>query len=224
MVIAENLSYVSPSGDSILNNISFTYKNGVMSVLGHNGCGKTTLMRLIAGYIKPTCGKLEVNSKVFMVNQTPFLLRRSIEGNIIYCLKKNATLNGEHRDYVEHYMSLVDLNCNRRKNASDLSGGQKQKLSLAMAFAYGPDLILLDEPTANIDYNSEIQIERTIKKHSNIGFIINTHIISQASRLSDTIMFMHEGEVDELKSKEQFFKKPESDKARLFISNYIGAL
>lgn len=196
-------------------------------ILGPNGAGKSVLMRLCHGLLAPTAGRIvwhgakngDVRRRQAMVFQRPVMLRRSALANVIYGL----TLAGKSRNECElramDVLEVVGLAQHAARPARVMSGGEQQRLALARAWALGPDVLFLDEPTANLDPASTQDIERIINAihASGTKIIMTTHNLGQARRLGDEILFVSNGRLMEHVPVDRFFREPASAEAAAFI-------
>jgi tungstate transport system ATP-binding protein len=213
---------------AIIRGISARIEAGPRSViLGPNGAGKSVLMRLCHGLLTPTGGRVawhgtkngDVRRHQAMVFQRPVMLRRSALANVMYGLK----LAGKSRNQAElramDVLEVVGLAQHAARPARVLSGGEQQRLALARAWALGPDVLFLDEPTANLDPASTQDIENIINAihASGTKIIMTTHNLGQARRLGDEILFISNGRLMEHTPIDRFFKEPASSEAATFI-------
>jgi len=217
---------------AIIRGISARIEAGPRSViLGPNGAGKSVLMRLCHGLLTPTGGRIvwhgamnggkngDVRRHQAMVFQRPVMLRRSALANVMYGLK----LAGKSRSQAElramDVLEVVGLMQHAQRPARVLSGGEQQRLALARAWALGPDVLFLDEPTANLDPASTQDIENIINAihASGTKIIMTTHNLGQARRLGDEILFISNGRLMEHTPIDRFFKVPASAEAAVFI-------
>lgn len=187
--------------DQILFNIhNYQFESGrINGIIGPNGAGKTTLLRMIAGLDQEFDGEIyyddakDINSvfkKISYISQKPYMLKRSVYDNIAYPLQ----IRGYGKDDIEervHFwlikMNLLDM---EKRKAASLSAGEKQKLSLARGLIYTPEIVLLDEPTANIDPETVRLIEDTILQYSiehKATVFLVTHDLAQAIRVCDEL-------------------------------------
>ncbi|SHJ63185.1 ATP-binding cassette domain-containing protein [Paramaledivibacter caminithermalis] len=218
----------------VLNIKSLSLEKGkIYGIIGPNGAGKSTMLRIIAGLEEAKKGTILYNKKhlngeiiknLTYLNQKPYLLRTSVFNNIAYPLKlrkyKKETLKKKVIEIVKEF-NIFDL---RHQPATNLSGGEAQKVALARALIFEPELLLLDEPTANIDPNSLELIEKKIIKRNrekNTTIIIITHNIGQAKRLCDEIIFIREGEIVEYGKTNQVISNPKCNEMKRFLSVYI---
>lgn len=220
-------------GDRVVLNIdSLSLENGkIYGIIGPNGAGKSTMLRIIAGLEDTTSGSVLYNNmlkdsvikSITYMRQRPYLLRTSVFNNIAYPLKlrkyKKDIIDEKVIDIVKEF-NLFDL---RNQLATSLSGGEAQKVALARALVFEPKLLLLDEPTANIDPNSIELIEKEILKRNkdkNMTTIIITHNMGQARRLCDELIFMKEGKIVEHGKANQVISNPQNNETKRFLSLY----
>lgn len=182
---------------------SLTIEKGkITGITGHNGCGKTTLLNIIAGLDKEYIGEITYNGlplnqkivdKMTIVFQKPYLFKRSVYENIEYPLKvRGVSKEDRHKKVLDivNKLEIVDL---MNKKAHLLSGGESQKVALARALVFKPDLLFLDEPTSNIDPDAIEVLEREILRfNEEVGgtVIIVTHNLDQSKRLGHRIIEM----------------------------------
>ena len=203
------------------------------AIVGTNGSGKTTLVNIIAGLLKQSEGDVYYGKKpknippseiMTLVFQKPYLLRTSVEKNIAYPLKIRGWNEAEIEARTEKLLGDLGLLELRKEKAWKLSGGETQKVALARALSFKPKLLLLDEPTANIDPATTYEIERMLKKineeESTTIFLV-THDIGQAKRICKTGIFMHQGGIVEQGKASEIFNTPEDDLTRKFISGEL---
>lgn len=198
--------------------------------MGPNGSGKTTLMRLIHGLENPREGTSTWNSDLKIaqlsqsfVFQTPIMLRRTAFENITYPLILRGINKNTAAEIAHKWISKINLEASSNLNARYLSGGEKQKLSLARALATNPQLLLLDEPTANLDGSATKEIEKLLQDAHEAGtrIIMTTHDIGQGKRLAEDIIFLYRGNIHELGMAKSFFKKPATREAQAFLRGDI---
>jgi tungstate transport system ATP-binding protein len=198
-------------------------------IMGPNGAGKSLLVRLLHGLIRPTEGELlwdgqpmsdEIRKRQAMVFQRPVLLRRSVAANIDFVLRLRGRADkGRRREILE----MVGLADRERQQARLLSGGEQQRLALGRALATDPQVLFLDEATANLDPASMLTIEQIVASAHTRGvkIVFITHDMGQARRLADDVVFMHRGELVEHTPAERFFNEPVSRAARDFVAGRI---
>ncbi len=204
-------------------------EGGVTVVLGYNGAGKSLLLRLLHGLIEPTAGEIrwggarldtDVRKSQAMVFQKPVLLRRSVAANVDFVLSGKGRKNEVRRDEVLESVGLLGLS---RRPARSLSGGEQQRLALARALACAPDVLFLDEATANLDPASVATIEQIVCAAALAGtrVVFVTHDINQARRIADQIVFLDRGKLLEHSPARAFFGKPQSEIARGYLDGKL---
>jgi tungstate transport system ATP-binding protein len=217
-----------------LDNVSMQAKGGKIVVLiGVNGAGKSTLMRIMAGLEETNAGCVlldgqEMNSKELrknstMVFQRTAIFNRSVYDNVAFGLKVRGVDDQKIAQEVPQALRLVGLANFEKRKAKKTSGGEQQRIALARAFLLNPKILLLDEPTANLDPNSSMIIERAIvsRKKDDEIIIMATHNLAQAKRLADEIIHIYNGMIIENSSPDQFFINPRSEITRKFINGEL---
>ena len=205
----------------------------VIVLLGVNGAGKTTLMRIMSGLENPDAGELlfngqEVDSKKLrkvstLVFQKSVMFTSSVYDNLAYGLRIRKMPKDEIAAKVKDALQSVRLSGFERRKAKKTSGGEQQRIALARAFLLEPNVLLLDEPTANLDPNSASIIEKAIldKKSEDRIIIMATHNLSQARRMSDQIVHLYGGEIVEVSSPSDFFDNPKCEISRKFVNGEL---
>ncbi len=217
---------------ALLRGISFRLPAGRRTVvLGYNGAGKSLLLRLCHGLIRPTSGTLrwegalggnarQVARRQAMVFQRPVLLRRSVRDNLLFVLKGRNVRGEEARRLVARALKLCGLQHLAGRPARALSGGEQQKLALARAWLLHPEVLFLDEPTASLDPAATLELEALIAHMHERGatIVFSTHDMAQARRLAQHVLFVHNGLLLEDAPAERFFRQPETAEARAFLA------
>ncbi|MEO1142738.1 MAG: ATP-binding cassette domain-containing protein [Pseudomonadota bacterium] len=203
---------------------------GFTIIMGPNGSGKTTLLRLMHGLEKPSNGSVEWNcdtkiarKRQAFVFQTPVMMRRTALENIIYALKIQGASRENAKSRAETWLKKVGLEEASNLSAGFLSGGEKQKLALARALACEPDVLFLDEPTANLDGRATREIEEILSTaHSQgVRMVMTTHDMGQGKRLAGDVFFLYRGLVHETGRAETFFSNPKTSEARKYMQGDI---
>ena len=221
-----DLSFVA-GGRTIIEHMSFELAAGPRTViLGANGAGKSVLMRLMHGLLRPTAGEIawsaeHAGRKQAMVFQRPVLLRRSALANVLYALE----LADSPRPGEQARKALADVGLSHLADrpARVLSGGEQQRLAIARAWALRPQVLFLDEPTASLDPTARHAIETAIDAIHAEGtkIVLITHNLGQARRLGDEVLFLHQGRPVERAPVDRFFTQPASAEASAFIKGEL---
>jgi len=229
-VSASNLTYATEN-DVLIDSISVEFSpHGLTVVMGPNGAGKSLLLRLIGGLIEPNAGSVSVQNgqadrpaRLALMAQRPVLLRRSVQANLDFALKVHGVPANERGNRIRELLSMVGMLALSKRPARLLSGGEQQRLSLARALAMEPDILLLDEPTANLDPNATAQIEDVVRQAvvSGVKVIFVTHNRDQARRLADEVVFLHRGRLVEQSPADTFFNDPATQQAADFLSGNL---
>jgi len=228
-LVLEDMSF-AVNGRTIIDRISVEIVAGPRTViLGPNGAGKSVLMRLCHGLLKPTAGVIVWRGptngglRQAMVFQRPVMLRRSALANVTYGMQLAGITPRECELRARDVLEAVGLLHLSARPARMLSGGEQQRVALARAWALNPEVMFLDEPTANLDPGATRDIENIITQihASGTKIIMSTHNLGQARRLADEILFLHQGRLVERAPVEPFFRHPGSAEAASFIRDEI---
>lgn len=200
-------------------------------ILGANGAGKSVLMRICHGLLAPTSGAVRWNEseapgctrRQAMVFQRPVMLRRSALANVEYALKVARVAPSDRRSRAVEALENVGVRHLADRPARVLSGGEQQRLALARAWALRPEVLFLDEPTANLDPSATREVEGIIAAIHAAGtkIVMTTHNLGQARRLADEILFLHAGRLTERAPADAFFERPVSAEAAAFIKGEL---
>lgn len=221
--------------DKNILDIKFTEipKNSLCGIIGPNGAGKSTLVRIIAGLERPTSGHIYYNGQpvvdslykdITLVSQKPYLLRASVFNNIAYPLKIRKENKREIIKKVNELLERMGIEKLRNQNAWNLSGGEAQKVALARALIFKPSLLILDEPTANIDPSSIFIMEEMIRsfyRENDTSIVIVTHNIQQAKRLCHSMILMNKGRVEDYGKADELIHHSQNPITRKFIEGEI---
>ena len=202
--------------------------NNVTVIMGPNGAGKSLFLKILNGILTPTSGCITWNNKKqfsdtlntqAFVFQKPILLRRSVIANLDYM---DSVLGYKKKISKDRLLEIVQLKKQKNQPARMLSLGEQQRLSLIRSLMLRPNLLLLDEPTANLDPASTKIIEDIILnlKMMGIKIIFVTHNILQAKRIADEIIFLNEGKMVEHLNKQEFFSNSKS----IEVQNYLNGI
>jgi tungstate transport system ATP-binding protein len=201
-------------GRTVLDIESLTLKEGkITGLLGPNGAGKTTLLKILTYILKPTSGDLcfrgyrvdfsggkliDLRRKVVLVQQQPILFTSTVENNVAFPLRIRKIQKDKSERLIDELLELVGMLPFKHARAHRLSGGETQRVAIARALACFPEVILMDEPTANVDVENQTVIERIIQDINDkrgISVIFTTHNMIQAARLAHNTVFLFEGRV-----------------------------
>ena len=229
----ENVS-VAFDGEKVLDNLSLSIKDKeFVTLLGPSGCGKTTTLRIIAGFIEPDSGNLYFDGK--RINDIPPYKRQvntvfqryalfphlNVFENIAFGLRLKKMPDAEIRKKVFDMLELVNLKGYASRKVGNLSGGQQQRVAIARALVNNPRVLLLDEPLAALDLKlrKDMQNElKRIQKQSNITFVYVTHDQEEALSMSDTVVVMEEGVIQQIGTPLDIYNEP----ANAFVADFIG--
>ena len=218
----------------VVKDLTLTVEEGeFLTLLGSSGCGKTTTLRMIAGFEEPTTGSIKVEGEaieekepyerdVNTVFQSYALFpHKTIYDNIAYGLKMKKVPKKEIAERVKEMMELVQLEGFEKRYPNQLSGGQKQRVAIARALINRPKVLLLDEPLGALDLKlrKQMQLElKRLQKKLNITFIYVTHDQEEALTMSDRIAIMHDGVMDQIATPTEIYEHP----ATKFVATFIG--
>lgn len=225
MLAVRNLTVVL-GGVKALDALSLDLSAGRRTlILGPNGAGKSVLLRTLHGLIAPTAGTVTWSRPLrqAMVFQRPVMLRRSAAANVAYALSVNRVPGVDLRARCREALDRVGLSTIADRPARALSGGEQQRLALGRAWALRPEVLFLDEPTASLDPGAAAEVERIIASIAEEGtrIVMTTHHLGQAQRLADEIVFLHAGRAAECTPVSDFFHRPASTEARLFLKGEL---
>jgi putrescine transport system ATP-binding protein len=224
-------------GDFVaVDNVSIDIVKGeLFALLGGSGCGKTTLLRMLAGFETPTSGKIFIDGQdmadvapydrpVNMMFQSYALFpHMSVEKNVGYGLKHEAMSEAERRDRVRHMLDLVQLTPLAQRKPHQLSGGQRQRVALARALARQPKVLLLDEPLGALDkkLREHTQFEiSNIQYKTGITFVVVTHDQEEAMTLACRIAVMDKGVVRQIGTATEVYEYPNCS----MVAGFIGSI
>jgi len=229
----ESLS-LTVDGERLVDGITVRLEAGPRTViLGHNGAGKSLLLRLCHGLLTPSAGRVIwsdhdlgqdwVRRRQAMVFQHPVVLRRSARANVTYGLALAGVSWRDRRKQADDALAEVGLAELADRPARALSGGERQRLALSRAWALHPEVLLLDEPTASLDPAATRAVETVIAAFDMAGtkIIMTTHDLAQARRLADEVLFLHKGRLLEHAPAAEFFNGPRTPEGRAYISGEL---
>jgi tungstate transport system ATP-binding protein len=216
-------------GRNVLNLTCSLEKGKVTGLLGPNGAGKTTLLEILAFLSPPTSGDIIFNGSridfekadlvslrkgAVLLQQKPILFTTTVHDNLEFPLKIRKINKVERKEKINQLLSLVGMERFSHAGAHKLSGGETQRVAIAQALACSPEVILMDEPTSSVDVENQIIIEGIIKeinRSKGISVIFTTHDRTQASRIADKILFLHEGRITDSVNENLFSGAVEKD-------------
>jgi len=200
-------------------------------ILGPNGAGKSLLLRLCHGLLKPTTGVInwlgpeggKPKKYQAMIFQKPIMLRRSVIENLRFGLKSRQVPKTKSDPIIDKIIELTGLTRLTTTPARSLSTGEQQRLAIGRAWSLEPEVLFLDEPTANLDPAATHVVEEIINeiKKSGTTIIMSTHDLGQANRLADNILFLYRGRILENSPARQFFIAPKNDLAQSFLKGEL---
>jgi tungstate transport system ATP-binding protein len=220
-------------GIRALDNVSISAcQENVTSIVGVNGSGKTTLLRILAGLDSPNSGRVlirgheadsnELRRNSTMVFQRSAMFGTSVFSNVVYGLKIKRMPNQDISSKVKDALALVNLDEFEKRQARRLSSGEQQRVAMARALALDRNLLLFDEPTANLDPANAMIIERAIKNSAQCrAVLLSTHNLAQARRLSHHVIHLYKGQVVEEGDPAHFFASPSDERTKLFINGEL---
>ncbi len=229
----KNIS-VSFDGEQILKNINLYIRDGeFITFLGPSGCGKTTTLRIVAGFLEPDEGEVIFDGK--KINGVPPHKREvntifqryalfphlNVADNIAFGLKLKKMSKDKIEKKVSEMLSLVNLKGFEHRNINSLSGGQQQRVAIARALAVDPKVLLLDEPLGALDLKlrKDMQVElKKIQQSLGITFIYVTHDQEEALSMSDTIVVMDSGKIQQIGTPTDIYNEPKN----AFVADFIG--
>lgn len=232
-IVLENVCK-SFGSTKVLENLNLTIHDGEFAVLvGASGCGKTTLLRIIAGIGPATSGQLYIDGEevsdlepgkrnIAMVFQNYAIYpNMTVKGNIEFGLKNNHVPKAERERLIAEVAESVGLTEYLKRKPSALSGGQRQRVALARAMVKKPKVFLMDEPLSNLDAKLRVQMRsELIELHKKLKttFVYVTHDQVEAMSMADTIILMNQGEIQQQASPEEIYADPNN----IFTAQFIG--
>ena len=228
--------FITPEGSELaaVDRVTMQIKNGeFFSMLGSSGCGKTTSLRMIAGFEWPTEGEVYIEGKA--MGHTPPFQRKvntvfqsyalfqhmTVFQNVAFGLEMEGAQKGEIEKRVNHVLEMVQLTGMERRKPKQLSGGQQQRVAVARALVKVPDVLLLDEPLGALDLKlrKEMQLElKALQQQLGITFVYVTHDQEEAMTMSDRIAVMSDGRIQQMGTPVEIYERP----ANRFVADFIG--
>lgn len=223
---------VKAYGRSVVLNIDqFNFNHGkIYGIIGPNGAGKSTLLKIIGNMEKSSKGKVLYNGfessdsiikGMTYLTQKPYLFNTTVFNNIAAPLKFRKCTNSKINSTVNRIMDELEIKELALQNATSLSGGEAQKVALARALVFEPQILLLDEPTSNIDPNAIEIIEKIILKtnrEKKTTILLITHNVAQAKRVCDELIFLNKGCILESGKAKDVIFNPKTQEAKRYLS------
>jgi ABC-type Fe3+/spermidine/putrescine transport system ATPase subunit len=219
----------------VLDDVSLGIGKGeLVALLGSSGCGKTTLLRAIAGFVVPQSGSIRVDGQdllalppekrgaAMMFQSYALWPHMSVAGNIGYGLRMRGWQRDAIAQRVDEMLALLQLDGYGARPVTALSGGQRQRVALGRALAVSPSLLLLDEPMSNLDYRVRLDLRhelRALQKRVGITAVYVTHDREEALTLADRVAVIDAGKVAQFGTPEEVFHHPASP----FVAGFMGA-
>jgi putative spermidine/putrescine transport system ATP-binding protein len=217
-----------------VDNLSLDVKRGeLLCLLGPSGCGKTTTLRMVAGFVEPTAGSVYISGQdvtalppyrrdTGMVFQSYALFpHMTIGANIAFGLENIGIPKAERARRVEKMLTLVELTDLTHRYPRELSGGQQQRVALARALALRPAVLLLDEPFSNLDAQLRVRLREELRlliDRVDITTLFVTHDQEEALMLSDRIVVINQGKIEQIGTPEDIYERP----ASRFVAEFVG--
>jgi spermidine/putrescine transport system ATP-binding protein len=229
----ENIS-VSFDDQQVLQDLHLQISDGeFVTLLGPSGCGKTTTLRIIGGFVKPDSGDVFFDGKSItelpphkrsvntIFQRYALFPNMNVFENVAFGMRVQKKSNAEIKETVQKMLKLVNLSGFEKRNVHTLSGGQQQRVAIARALANNPKVLLLDEPLAALDLKlrKDMQAElKNIQKSLGITFIYVTHDQEEALSMSDTVVVMDNGKIQQIGSPQDIYNEPKN----AFVADFIG--
>jgi putative spermidine/putrescine transport system ATP-binding protein len=231
----ESVSVSYGTGAPVLDGVSLGVERGEMvALLGSSGCGKTSLLRAIAGFVQPRSGRIRVDGRditdlppeqrhtAMMFQSYALWPHMDVAANIGYGLRMRGADKARVAQRVAEMLKLLQLDGYERRSVGSLSGGQRQRVAMGRALAIDPLLLLLDEPMSNLDYKVRLDLRhelRALQRRVGITAIYVTHDREEALTLADRIAVIDAGRLLQVGTPQEVFHKPASP----FVAGFMGA-
>lgn len=222
---------------TVLNNISFKVNNGeFLSILGPSGCGKTTLLKILIGIENQSSGKILKDEQdisnfdpsqrgMGMVFQNYALFpNMTVLENVMYALNLKLKNKVQSKEESLKMLKIVNMEEHINKYPHELSGGQQQRVAIARTLSLKPDIILFDEPMSALDADNRLSLRKELKeiqKKFKTTMIYITHDQEEAFSLSDRVMVMREGNIEQLDTPNKIYNFPANEYVRNFVTNHL---
>lgn len=236
-IVVEKLTK-SYNKKTILNSLNFSIKDGeFLSILGPSGCGKTTLLKLLIGIEKPTKGKIYKNNLdittldaskrgIGIVFQNYALFpNMTVLENVQYALNLKLKNKDKSKEKAIETLELVNMVEHINKYPHQLSGGQQQRVAIARTLSLNPDVILFDEPMSALDADNRLVLRKELKKiqkRFKTTMVYITHDQEEAFSLSDRVMIMNNGNIEQLDIPNKIFNNPKNSYVKKFVVDHLN--
>jgi iron(III) transport system ATP-binding protein len=238
-LVLEGLSKTFPQRDGngevvAVDHVSLTIHEGeFVTLLGPSGCGKTTTLRMISGFELPTAGRVLLDGQdisfrppnkrdMAMVFQSYALFpHMNVFNNVAYGLRAHHVSRSATRERVHNALEMMELGKLAERRPHELSGGQQQRVALARSLVIEPRVLLFDEPLSNLDAKLRVQMRgeiHNLQRRLNITSVYVTHDQVEAMALSDRVVIMNEGRIEQIGTPEEIYRRP----ASRFVADFIG--
>lgn len=224
-------------GKEVLKGLDFEVKNGeFLSILGPSGCGKTTLLKILIGIEKVSSGSIIKDDK-YITNFDPskrdmgivfqnysLFPNMTVLQNVMYALKNKYKNKERAKKESLEMLEMVNMTDHINKFPHELSGGQQQRVAIARTLVLKPDIILFDEPMSALDADNRLKLRQEIKKiqkNLNTTMIYITHDQEEAFSMSDRVMVMNTGRIEQLDTPEKIFNNPVNDYVKKFVVDHL---
>lgn len=234
MIVSLRDIFVEFDGEVILNHINLDIRDKeFVTILGPSGCGKTTTLRIIGGFLEPESGEVYFDGK--KINGLPPHKRNvntvfqkyslfphlNVFDNIAFGMRLKKTPKDEIKRRVKEMLAIVDLKGYEKRSVSKLSGGQQQRVAIARALVCDPKVLLLDEPLGALDLKLRKNMQwelKQIQQKTNTTFVYVTHDQEEALTMSDTVVVMNNGSIEQIGTPTEVYNEPVS----AFVADFIG--
>ncbi|MCL2753696.1 MAG: ABC transporter ATP-binding protein [Defluviitaleaceae bacterium] len=203
-----------------------SFNGKIYGIIGSNGCGKTTFMKIAAGLIEPDGGNIDYEGlkpqDITMIFRKPYMIHDTVYKNLIYPLTLRKIKPNDER--IEHYLEMAGLTKMKKQYAPSLSSGEQQKLSFIRAMIFEPKLIFVDEAFSNMDIESVHLFENYIlkmQKEEPATWIIISHQLSNIKRVCDQVYFMHNGKPEAHGRADEILHGPQNPNLKRYLHNEI---
>ncbi len=236
-IAVENLTKIY-NKKTILNSLNFSVKDGeFLSILGPSGCGKTTLLKILIGIETPTSGKiLKDDANITHVDASKrgmgivfqnyaLFPNMTVLENVKYALSLKLKNKKEAEQKAQEMIEIVKMGEHINKYPHQLSGGQQQRVAIARTLALNPDVILFDEPMSALDANNRLTLRKELKriqKKFKTTMIYITHDQEEAFSLSDRVMIMNDGNIEQLDIPNKIYNSPKNDYVKKFVVDHLN--